>query len=273
MLLFSYNAFLLGALFFLTTALVNIIFVWLCKIWKVKVLEFSIFLDPWFSLFKKENNGTIYKLGWLPLGAYIKPLGETKEDLQGIAIEELPFSLSNKSSTKQVFFLLTPYLVFLFVLLLSLYTLKGSGNILQAIEEMFNYISVALKTMFGFSSVSEFGKMTNNMLIDKNIISFALILLMSLYLILNPLSKIMNLDTQGEKKINLLKVIKVIAGIIILFGTYLTFWKIPKFVFSFFSFRQNVSYMVSFVLGLYFIGSIIFILSMIIVKLVPVRKK
>jgi hypothetical protein len=47
---------------------------------------------------------------------------------------------------------------------------------------------------------------------------------------------------------------------------YLIFWKIPVFVFSFFSFGQNISYIVSFLLGLYLIGSVIFILTMILIK-------
>lgn len=264
-LLISYNAFRLGAMAFLAILLSNLIFAWLCKIWKIKVLEFSIFLNPWFSLLKKEINGTIYKLGWLPLGAYIKPLGMEKADLQSIAVEELPFTFLSKSRTKQILFKLTPTLVWLLFLLLSLYALKESGNIFQAIEEMFNYILLAIKTMFGSGSHNEFVKITNDMLVDKNIIAFALILLTSMYLVLTLLQKIMALSAQNEKKIYWL--IKLPVFIVAIFAMYLTFWKIPTFVFSFFSFGQNISYLVSFLLGLYFIGSLVFILAMILVKI------
>jgi hypothetical protein len=269
MLLVNSNAFLLGAIVFLVILLSNIVYLWLCKIWKVKVTELSIFLNPGFSLLKKEINGTIYKLGWLPIGAYIKPLGMEKKDLQSIAIEELPFAFVNISRAKKVLFRLAPALVCLFAVLLGLYTVKGPGNILQATEEMFNYILFAVKTMFGLSSNSEFVKMTNNTLIDKNIVSFALILCMSTYLVLNSLSKITNLYPKDGKKANWL--ITLVVLIVTVFAGYLTFWKIPAFVFSFFSFRQNLSYIVSFLLGLYFIGVLIFILVMILVKLSPVK--
>jgi hypothetical protein len=269
MLLINYNAFLLGAMVFLVISLSNVIYVWLCKIWKVKILEFSIFLNPWFSLLKKEMNGTIYTLGWLPVGAYIKPLGMLKEDSQNIPIEELPFSFLSKSRTKQVLFRLTPSLVCLFTLLVSIYALKGSGNLLHAFDEMFNYILFAIKTMFGLSAHSELVKRTNDMLIDKNSIAFALTLLISMYLILTSLTKITSLYPQDAKKGNSL--IKLIGYIVTIFGAYLTFWKIPAFVFSFFSFHRNVSYIVSFLLGVYFIGSLIFILAMILVKLSTIR--
>jgi hypothetical protein len=269
MLLVNSNAFLLGAIVFLVILLSNIVYLWLCKIWKVKVTELSIFLNPGFSLLKKEINGTIYKLGWLPIGAYIKPLGMEKKDLQSIAIEELPFAFVNISRAKKVLFRLAPTLVCLFAVLLGLYTVKGPGNFLQATEEMFNYILFAVKTMFGLSSNSEFVKMTNNTLIDKNIVSFALILCMSTYLVLNSLSKITNLYPKDGKKANWL--ITLVVLIVTVFAGYLTFWKIPAFVFSFFSFRQNLSYIVSFLLGLYFIGVLIFILVMILVKLSPVK--
>jgi membrane-associated protease RseP (regulator of RpoE activity) len=265
MLHFSYNSFCLGALIFLAISLSNFIYVWLCKVWKVKITEFSIFLNPFFSLLKKEINGTIYQLGWLPIGAYIKPLGMLKADLGSISIKELPFSFLNKSRTKQLLFRLIPSLVWLFALLLSLCTLKGPGNIFQTTAEMFYYILVAIKTMFGLSAANELVMRTNNMLIDNNIISFALTLLISVFLVLTSLSKIMGIYSQDGKNINWM--IKLPGFFIIIFGVYLTFWKIPTFVFSFFSFRQNVSYVLSFILGLYLIGSLAFVLAMILEKL------
>jgi len=252
--LFNSNAFLLGTIVFSAISLVNFIGVWLCKIWKVKIIEFSIFLNPWFSLFKKESNGTIYKLGWLPLGSYIKPLGMLEEE-------------DSKSKTKQVIFRLIPALVWLFVLLLSLYVFNG--NMLKAIEDMFNYIVLATKTMFGLSSTGEFVKKTTDMLINTNIIAFALTLLISVYFVLTALTKITAIYSQdGKKSIGL---IKLIGWIVVIGGAYLTFWKIPVFVFSFFSFQQNISYIISFLLGLFIVGSLFFILTMMLVKLQSAR--
>ncbi len=91
MFLINRNAFVLGAILIFIISLSNIVYVWLCKIWKVKVVEFSIFSNPWFSLLKKEINGTNIYIRLVPTGSYIKPLGMLKEDLQSIATEELAF--------------------------------------------------------------------------------------------------------------------------------------------------------------------------------------
>lgn len=259
---FSYNAFCLGVLIFSAISLSIFIYVWLCKMWKIKIIEFSIFFNPFFSLFKKEINGIMYQLGWLPMGAYIKPLGMLKKDLGSIPKKELPFSFLNKSRTKQLLLHLIPYLVWLFVLLLSLCALKGPGNILQTTAEMLNYILVAIRTMFGLSAANEFMMSTNNILTDKNIISFALTLFTLIFFVLTLLSKIMSIN--DEKNINSL--IKLSGYIIIIFCAYLIFWKIPTFIFSFFSFRQNVSHILSLTLGLYLAGSLAFILVMILAK-------
>lgn len=265
MLYFSYNAFCLGALIFLAISLSNFIYVWLCKMWKVTIMEFAIFLDPFFSILRKKINGTTYQLGWLPIGAYIKPLGMLKEDLGSIAIKELPFSFLHKSRTKQRVLRLIPSLVWLFVLLLSLCTLKGPGNIFQATAEMLNYIILAIRTMFGLNAANELVARTNDLLIDKNIISVALTLLISILLVLTSLSKLVGIFSRDEKSISWL--IKLPGYVIIAFGAYLTFWKIPTFVSSFFSFHQNVSYVLSFTLGLYLIGLLSFIVAMIFGKL------
>ncbi|ACY40160.1 putative M50 family membrane-associated zinc metalloprotease precursor [Blattabacterium sp. (Blattella germanica) str. Bge] len=47
----------------------------LAQIFKVRVEKFFLFFDPWFSLFKKKIGHTIYGIGWLPLGGYVKISG------------------------------------------------------------------------------------------------------------------------------------------------------------------------------------------------------
>ncbi|OQP56077.1 hypothetical protein A4H97_21095 [Niastella yeongjuensis] len=266
MLLLNYNAFLLGAIIFLAISLSNFIYVWLCKIWKVRILEFSIFLNPWFSLLKRNINGVVYKLGWIPMGAYIKPLGMTEEELKDIPAEELPFSFSGKPRTLKVLFRFAPILVLLFVLLISLFTLKGPGNLFQAISEMYNYMAFAIKVMFDAHLKSEFVTMTNNMLVDKNIVSFALVIMITVYLVINLFSTLYAYDEKKDNKLS-----KLVSFIVIIFAAYLTFWKIPVFVISFFSLRQNITYLVSFFLGLYLIGVLIFMLVMFLIKLTTTK--
>ena len=49
------------------------------KIFKTKVEKFYLFFNPWFSLFKKKIKGTIYGIGWLPLGGYVQIAGMAEE--------------------------------------------------------------------------------------------------------------------------------------------------------------------------------------------------
>lgn len=262
--LFSFNAFLFGALVFLTMSFSNVIYVWLCKIWKIKILEFSVFFNPGFSLHKKEVNGTLYQLGWLPIGVSIKPLGMLPEEAQKLAAEDVPFTFFSKSKAKQAILRQSSVMACLFTLVVSLFILKGPGNIIQAIAEMYNYISFAIDTMFGLHSHSEFEKATSSILVDKNIIVFALTLFISVLFVLTQLSTITNMFAQDGKINGLIRLLGFAA---ILFVMYLTFWKIPKFVFSFFSFGQIMSYIVSFILGGYIIGTLIFILATMLAKL------
>lgn len=53
------------------------------KIFKVRVEKFCLFFDPWFTLFKfkPKHSETIYALGWLPLGGYVKIAGMIDESM------------------------------------------------------------------------------------------------------------------------------------------------------------------------------------------------
>lgn len=51
------------------------------KLFKTRVERFFLFFDPWFALFKKRIRGTLYGIGWLPLGGYVKIAGMIDESL------------------------------------------------------------------------------------------------------------------------------------------------------------------------------------------------
>ena len=51
------------------------------KLFKVRVDKFYLFMDPYFSLFKKKIGDTEWGLGWLPLGGYVKLSGMIDESL------------------------------------------------------------------------------------------------------------------------------------------------------------------------------------------------
>ncbi len=51
------------------------------KIFGCRVEKFYLFFDPWFSLVKKKVGNTIYGIGWLPLGGYVKIAGMIDESM------------------------------------------------------------------------------------------------------------------------------------------------------------------------------------------------
>lgn len=51
------------------------------KIFGCRVEKFYLFFDPWFSLVKKKIGDTVYGIGWLPLGGYVKIAGMIDESM------------------------------------------------------------------------------------------------------------------------------------------------------------------------------------------------
>jgi len=51
------------------------------KIFGCRVEKFYLFFDPWFSIVKKKVGDTLYGIGWLPLGGYVKIAGMIDESM------------------------------------------------------------------------------------------------------------------------------------------------------------------------------------------------
>ncbi|MET0244387.1 MAG: RIP metalloprotease RseP, partial [Flavitalea sp.] len=60
------------------------------KLFKCKVEKFYLFFDPWFSLFKKKIGETVYGIGWLPLGGYVKIAGMVDESMDKEQMKQPP---------------------------------------------------------------------------------------------------------------------------------------------------------------------------------------
>lgn len=60
------------------------------KIFKTRVEKFYLFFDIKFSLFKKKIGDTVYGIGWLPLGGYVKISGMIDESMDTEAMAEEP---------------------------------------------------------------------------------------------------------------------------------------------------------------------------------------
>lgn len=55
-----------------------------------RVEKFFLFFDPWFSLVKKKIGDTVYGIGWLPLGGYVKISGMIDESMDKEAMKQQP---------------------------------------------------------------------------------------------------------------------------------------------------------------------------------------
>ncbi len=60
------------------------------KWFKCRVEKFYLFFDPWFSLFKKKVGETVYGIGWLPLGGYVKISGMIDESMDKEQMKQPP---------------------------------------------------------------------------------------------------------------------------------------------------------------------------------------
>lgn len=57
---------------------------------KCRVEKFFLFFDPWFALVKKKVGDTVYGIGWLPLGGYVKISGMIDESMDKDAMKQPP---------------------------------------------------------------------------------------------------------------------------------------------------------------------------------------
>ena len=60
------------------------------KIFGCRVEKFFLFFDPWFSLAKKKIGDTLYGIGWLPLGGYVKISGMIDESMDKEQMQQPP---------------------------------------------------------------------------------------------------------------------------------------------------------------------------------------
>ena len=78
------------------------------KIFKTKVEKFYLFFDVKFSLFKKKIGETVYGIGWLPLGGYVKIAGLIDEsmDMEQMALPPQPWEFRSKPAWQRLIIML-----------------------------------------------------------------------------------------------------------------------------------------------------------------------
>ena len=67
------------------------------KLFKTRVEKFYLFFDYKFSIFKKKIGETVYGIGWIPLGGYVKISGMIDESMDTEQLKEEPKSWEFRS--------------------------------------------------------------------------------------------------------------------------------------------------------------------------------
>lgn len=75
---------------------------------KCRVEKFFLFFDPWFSLVKKKVGDTVYGIGWLPLGGYVKISGMIDEsmDKEQMKLPPQPWEFRSKPAWQRLIVML-----------------------------------------------------------------------------------------------------------------------------------------------------------------------
>jgi regulator of sigma E protease len=78
------------------------------KLFKCRVEKFFLFFDPWFSLVKKKIGDTVYGIGWLPLGGYVKISGMVDEsmDKEQMNLPPQPWEFRSKPAWQRLIIML-----------------------------------------------------------------------------------------------------------------------------------------------------------------------
>lgn len=127
------------------------------KAFKTRVEKFYLFFDIKFSLFKKKIGETVYGIGWLPLGGYVKIAGMIDEsmDTEQLAKEPQPWEFRSKPSWQRLIIMLGGVTVnFILALLIYIFTsfFYGDTDISSSSIQDGYLISNPLLTDLGFKT-------------------------------------------------------------------------------------------------------------------------
>ncbi|WP_299057732.1 RIP metalloprotease RseP [uncultured Polaribacter sp.] len=106
------------------------------KLFKTRVEKFYLFFDYKFSIFKKKIGDTVYGIGWIPLGGYVKISGMIDEsmDTEQMALPPKPWEFRSKPAWQRLIIMLGGVFVnfvlgiFIYILLMYAYGEKFLPN-------------------------------------------------------------------------------------------------------------------------------------------------
>lgn len=105
------------------------------KLFKTKVERFFLFFDVKFALFKKKIGETVYGIGWLPLGGYVKIAGMVDEsmDTEQMKSEPKPWEFRSKPAWQRLIIMLAGIIVnlILAIVIFSVMSYKNGNTYLD----------------------------------------------------------------------------------------------------------------------------------------------
>lgn len=264
---FSPNAFLLGTFICCYVYVPLVVYTLLCIRHNIKILEFTMFFNLGFSLNKSTVKGTKFALGWFPFGGFVKPLGMdlTEEERMTFSDDERPHAFFTKPKHLKTLFKLTPILTFILAFCIGFLLFTGFDDVMSTFEELIDVAVNGIKVMFGNEGMKEeLVRQTVELTTGKSVVLFAfsmLSLLMIVFGIVHPIVDLLSNDEKDGSKVK--SIVNVVVSIVLVWAV---FWKIPTFLFSFFSFSQFAVYLVSLLFGLFLTGIIGYFLMVIFFK-------
>ena len=102
------------------------------KLFKTRVEKFYLFFDIKYSLLKKKIGETVYGIGWLPLGGYVKISGMIDEsmDKEQMAKPPEPWEFRSKPSWQRLIIMLGGVTVnFILAAIIYVFLAFGYGDI------------------------------------------------------------------------------------------------------------------------------------------------
>lgn len=248
--LYNQNLLILGFLIGLMIVLSNLIYLLWFKIFKIKAEEFTIFYDINFKIKRTVINETIYILGWLPLGGYVKPLNINSNQKQIDFDEKLLFV--NKSNFEKFIIYFTPTITFfIFGIIIPLIVINIK-SIQFGLEGLSIYIQEFFHSIFSNDDAkNEFNKISGLLLKEISPALFTFIIFSTIMLIF---SLIGNFREFLNSKSSSNKFLKRLSDFLLIIFLILILWKIPAIILSNFNFLTLLIYFINMTIGIYVAG-------------------
>jgi regulator of sigma E protease len=141
------------------------------KLFKTRVEKFYLFFDIKYSLFKKKIGETVYGIGWLPLGGYVKISGMIDEsmDKEQMAKPPEPWEFRSKPSWQRLIIMLGGVTVnFILAAIIYIFLAFGYGDIdikADSIEDGY-WIENPLLLEYGFKTGDKILAINENKIVN-----------------------------------------------------------------------------------------------------------